>query len=309
MKMRFRLFLVALLAALGLPAIPLRAQPGCVQPPAGVIAWWQAEGNANDAFGSHQGSLLNGASCVAGKVGQAFSFDGSDDVVEVPDSPAWDFITNNFTIEFWVKFNRIKDSMFIYQQQGTVAGGFEFDYQTSANQLIFARDPSHAAAIVSWLPQTNVWYHLAVTRSDQTYSVYVNGQLLGNPATDPNPIADASGPIRLGNYTVNRYALDGLLDEMTLYNRWLSATEITNVFAAGIEGKCSLPVLTIAPAAPGAVSVAWPAPNSGFRLQQNGNLATTNWSTTTNTVNLINGRNQVLISPLPTNRFYRLVKP
>src|ERR1051325_10707745 len=113
MKTYSRTTLILLLALAGAGSTRVAGQTNCAPVPAGVIAWWPAEGNADDAFDSHRGTLLNGALCLAGKVGQAFAFGGGNAVVQVPDSPVWDFITNNFTIEFWLKLNRIKDSMFI----------------------------------------------------------------------------------------------------------------------------------------------------------------------------------------------------
>src|SRR6266446_2052428 len=59
----------------------------CVATPSGIVSWWRAESNALDSVDGNNGVLLNGASIVAGKVGQAFSFDGVNDVVSVADAP------------------------------------------------------------------------------------------------------------------------------------------------------------------------------------------------------------------------------
>jgi hypothetical protein len=56
------------------------------------------------------------------------------------------------------------------------------------------------------------------------------------------------------------------------------------------------------------VVVAWPAPSTGFGLQQNSNLTSINWTSVTNATNVVNGENQVIISPPAGNRFYRLIK-
>lgn len=57
------------------------------------------------------------------------------------------------------------------------------------------------------------------------------------------------------------------------------------------------------------VVVAWPAPSTGFHLQQNTALGTANWSNVTNLVSVVNGENQVTISPPAGSRFYRLIYP
>ena len=52
---------------------------------------------------------MNGATFAAGFVtsgnGQAFSFDGFDDFVQVPDNDLWAFGSNDFTIDLWANFN------------------------------------------------------------------------------------------------------------------------------------------------------------------------------------------------------------
>ena len=79
--------------------------PGsCVLPPPGLIGWWPGDGNANDIAGTNNGTLQGGATAnAAGMVAQAFSFDGTNNYVQIPDSPA--LRPTNLTIEAWVRFS------------------------------------------------------------------------------------------------------------------------------------------------------------------------------------------------------------
>ena len=80
--------------------------PGsCLPPPAGLVSWWAAEGNANDSFGTNNGTLLGGVSFAAGEVGhKAFHFDGATGYVSVPASASLNMGTNGgLTIEGWIK--------------------------------------------------------------------------------------------------------------------------------------------------------------------------------------------------------------
>ena len=74
----------------------------CDPTPAGLISWWAAEGNANDSFGTNNGTAVGGVSFTTGEVGQAFSFNGTTAYVDVPDSPSLQ-LTNQITIEAWIK--------------------------------------------------------------------------------------------------------------------------------------------------------------------------------------------------------------
>ena len=47
---------------------------GCASPPAGLVAWWPGNGNADDIVGGNNGTLTNGAGFINGEVGQAFNF-------------------------------------------------------------------------------------------------------------------------------------------------------------------------------------------------------------------------------------------
>jgi len=62
------------------------------------------DGNANDIVGSNNGTLMIGATFAAGKAGQAFSLDGTNDFVSVPDSDLWAFGPGDFTIDLWANF-------------------------------------------------------------------------------------------------------------------------------------------------------------------------------------------------------------
>ena len=91
----------------------------CVPPPPNMVAWWPGDGNADDIQGGHNGSLLGGASFAAGEVQQAFSFDGASGQVSVPNSPAWDFSSSDFTIDTWVNFNAFNGSdVFLAHDEG-----------------------------------------------------------------------------------------------------------------------------------------------------------------------------------------------
>jgi hypothetical protein len=55
--------------------------------------------------------------------------------------------------------------------------------------------------------------------------------------------------------------------------------------------------------------ITWPAPSSGFVLIQKPSLTVTNWALTTNAISVVNGTNEVIVSPLTGNQFYRLLHP
>lgn len=69
------------------------------------------------------------------------------------------------------------------------------------------------------------------------------------------------------------------------------------------------PLLRVFMTSTNTVVVAWPAPSTGFSLQQNSDLNAAVWGSVTNTVNVVGSENQVIVAPPVGNRFYRLQNP
>ena len=101
--------------------------------------------------------------------------------------------------------------------------------------------------LVLFSPAVGQWYHLAVTRSGSTYTIYINGAASGS-ATNAYTIPDPNAPLTIGQ-AENLGFMKGRLDEVTVYNRALAPEEIQAVYNAGTAGKCIS--MSIQPAAGG----------------------------------------------------------
>ncbi len=246
------LIFVGLVPALWHRALSSQDTP-CILPPEGLIAWWPGDGDARDIAGGRDGTSVNEVQFAPGVVGEAFTFNGSNSI-EVSDDPIWTLGTNSFTIDFWVNFRELgTNRAFIGHDDGTgtrnkwifywspsgppgpAAPGLRFHVQF--------RDPGIATVIpvfAPWIPARDHWYHLSVTREGVTFSIYIDGQIAGT-GDDASVIPDPIAPLRIG-WAESGYALDGMLDEVEIYNRALSAGEIQAIFAAGSGGKCKVVV-------------------------------------------------------------------
>jgi concanavalin A-like lectin/glucanase superfamily protein len=218
--------------------------------PSGLIGWWKGEGNVINAAGTTPaGTLKNGAAYAAGEVGQAFSLDGTDDYVEVPDNNLWGFGSNPFTIELWVNFDVVKIGTLANPGQVFVAnddGGFsnnKWFFALGAGVLFFHINDS-AGSSLSWIgqisfsPLAGQWYHLAVTRNGTLYTFYVNGASIGT-GNSSFMVTNPNAPLTIGFAEPAVGLLDGRIDEVSIYNRALNASEIQNIYNAGSSGKSS----------------------------------------------------------------------
>ncbi len=217
----------------------------CVSPPSGLIGWWQAESNALDCIGGNNGTLQGTAGFTTGKVGQAFSV-GTSSYVSVPDNNLWAFGTNDFSIELWANFNSLPSStvggpnggVFISDDEG--AGSVnKWWFAYGGGKLTFhMNSPTLGPIFLVQAPFTPVignWYHFSVVRNNNLYSIYANGAVIGSQSTNvviPNPNA----PLTIGKGEA--FYFNGLLDEVSIYNRALSASEIEAIYNAEYFGKC-----------------------------------------------------------------------
>ena len=253
--MRHPLKIIAVLTFLTLTVSPSHnwAQT-CIEPPEGLIAWWPFDEDsgtsAEDIIGEQSGVYVNGPSQTPGVIDGALQFDGQDDYVRVNDSDEWAFGTNDFTLELWANFASPTDGSI-----GTAGDVFVSHNEGAGNQnkwffalgdgilnlTVFneaSPPPNFFVARGSFEPIVGQWYHLAVTKTGTLFRTYVDGIQVGSEVS-PSPIANPNAPLVFGqsNETFGGF-MDGILDEITIYNRALSSEELISIVNARNEGKC-----------------------------------------------------------------------
>jgi hypothetical protein len=210
-------------------------------PLAGLVNWWRAEGDTRNAVNGKLAMLKGGASFGPGKIGRAFDFNRTSARIEVPRNDVWDFGTNNFTVALWANFRSVESSTIDHPWGGVFIGCDEGPFQVNkwwfaygGGRLSFhinspAMEPAWLAQ-APFTPASNQWYHLAVVRSGSLYTSYCDGIAIGSD-TNSTPIPAPNAPLTIG--MAEGYYFNGLLDEILIYNRDLSAAEIQAMYRAG----------------------------------------------------------------------------
>lgn len=241
-----------LAAAAGILAFPdALAVPACVTEPAGAIAWYRAENNANDTRGSNHGTNLG--TYAAGHVGQAFSFNGTSGYVSVPDSATLE--PASITVEAWVNFPSSPLPSLAMIVSKPVNTGFPNSYQIyfQAGKIVAEISDGGSTrprAEALWSPVTGAWHHVALTFNDatKTLKAYVDGVEVASTVTGiPIAYGTATNPLLIGAEEDGSgpvYLFPGLIDEVTLYSRALSGAEIAAISGAGALGKCAPTLVT-----------------------------------------------------------------
>lgn len=274
----------------------------------GPVGLWKAEGNANDSAGTNDGVLVNGTGFAPGVFGMAFSFDGINDEVRIPNSP--DLApTNGVTVIGWLITTGTVDFAGLVDKfvQDTVTSGYAVSMSGDNgfgqnHRGILRADLGLGSGYTTAFNQKRVDdgqpHQFALTCDGAQAFLYVDG-VAGNAVTITNWVATNSQDLFFGVDTSSSSRhFQGQLDELAIYDRALTAEEVKALFDSG------QPVLTIRPATPGFVNLSWPTQAVGFHLQASENLAPPNWADTPSGTN-----NPVSLPALVPNTYYRLKKP
>jgi Ca2+-binding RTX toxin-like protein len=232
-----------LVVLLGWRAHITRAQT-CVPPPEGLVSWWQGEGDATDIVSGNDGTLQGGTTFVPGLVGQAFSFDGIDDYIRVPNHPSLS-PTEGLTIEAWVNFASTDGAHTIIAKCDNDCSYIFKDWDDD-DKLSIELSESSFQDLASLRSSTSLpletWVHVATTydATEGVVRLYMNGLEDASLAVGANrPIRASLADVFIGATVVNSQNFAGLIDEVSIYNRALSAEDIAAIFAAGSAGKCA----------------------------------------------------------------------
>lgn len=213
-----------------------------------VAGWSMYEGTGstlhNNATGGPSGTI-NNASWVPGikcPGCSALKFDRSNNgYVTVPDAASLDLAATG-SISAWIYMVNYND------QAGIVHKGdrssfsdeaYSLQFDTNRRLILYVNQTdTQVASITSNAQLQNyTWYHVVATWDANTLQIYINGALDRSVAnTNHYAARNTDGDLQIGAQITqgsNHYTLDGVVDQVFLYNRVLAPAEITAMHAAG----------------------------------------------------------------------------
>ena len=239
-----------------------------IEAPEGLIAWWDGDSfsddlsMARDLIGENHGVIQGNVLQDDGVVGRAFNFAGGFSSrgeptaqIIVPPSEELD-ITGPITIEFWAKVNDLnrgndntmisKGSFYLDPGDPPVTysvsiGGVDheaFGYYEWADEF--------AVMVGGPFPEDGEFHHVAYVRTEDQHVIIIDGEAVGVNGIP----TDAGSSINVGlaiggSIHESRVSSDsgicchfnGIIDEVSIYNRTLSIEEIRSIYEAGSAGK------------------------------------------------------------------------
>ena len=183
-----------------------------------------------------------------GKYGNALSFNGTNSLVNVADSASL-HLTTGMTLEAWVKPTALSswNTVLFKERTGYYADALYANTgsnRPSANAYTTVDNDIRATAQVPLA----TWTHLAATYDGSVLALYVNGVQAATLIASGS-IISSTGALRIGGNTIWGEYFNGLIDEVRIYSRALSATEIQTDMNRAVTNPDSVP-----PSAPGTLS-------------------------------------------------------
>ena len=188
----------------------------------------------DDSGNGHAGTVSGAAWSASGKFGGALAFNGTSSLVTVPSSAALS-LTTGMTLEAWVKpaTSTGWQTLLMRERPGGMSYGlYGFD-NTGKPPAIYGHVSSDVEAKGKAALALNVWTHVAGSYDGATLRIYVNGSQVGTTALTGS-LTSSSSPLRIGGNSVWGEYFNGLIDEVRVYNRALSAGEIATDLATAI---------------------------------------------------------------------------
>jgi hypothetical protein len=215
-------------------------------PSNGLVGYWPFNGNANDESGNGNNGTVNGATLTTDRFGNAnsaYSFDGTTHEIVVPNSPSLNFETANaFTISYWVSVSSIgvdwENESFVMIKQtsgGSQQDGFNasisYLYSSSCRIQNGPSTPSFTFGSPFNTFPLQTWVFVCHVYDGSHGKTYHNNILVGD-ATGSALAGNNSADLRFGKPEVvstTGRGLNGKIDDISIYNRALTPTEITQL--------------------------------------------------------------------------------
>lgn len=206
------------------------------------VAWWKFDEGygpiAYDTMGKSNGTV-NGPTWTTGIVGNALDFDGTNDLVWIPDNDAIRLGSGDFTLSAWIypRSSDLVERTILAKVEGLNNKEYMLQIRNQQPRLDVEKNHNSGRAVGATNCKAGQWQHIVVTFNSQTLQAtfYYNGQMqlsppLGQPITALPSCLNNDLLIGFRGGSYDGYGFEGKIDEVMLYNRVLTATQVQALY-------------------------------------------------------------------------------
>ncbi|MGH2556972.1 MAG: LamG-like jellyroll fold domain-containing protein [Actinomycetota bacterium] len=208
--------------------------------PGGLVAAYNFDAGTGttlaDRSGLDNSGTISGATWSDnGRYGKALQFDGSNDMVTIADSVSLD-LTDGMTLEAWVRPTSESGwrTVLLKEQPDGLAYGMYSSNNSNQPPSLYGHISSDVAAIGDDRLPMSTWCHLAGTFDGQTLRLYVDGDLVATRSL-AGDLRTSNTPLRIGGNQVWGEYFRGTVDDVRIYDRPLSQSEIQSDMSTPIS--------------------------------------------------------------------------
>ena len=195
---------------------------------------------AADWTGKDNDGEIKDAEWVDGKFGKALDFDGAKSHVIIPDDEVFNDI-EEITILAWVNLRRgvTSGSWNVVVGKNPYPSGYLMWIEVPNEPCGLVFSPGRADCRAGVQIDTDTWYHLAFTRAvDGGMEFYIDGVLVKEAPSTAGPIATAGVPLSIGGQSPQ--IIDGIIDEVILFNVVVEEEDINAIMERGLESATAV---------------------------------------------------------------------
>ena len=185
-----------------------------------------------DLVSSNTGTLVNGVTYQSIN-GGVFDFDGTDDYIVISNANSPQFTANqSFTISYTLKLNSVSGGFWTPVMKGSF--GQSYGHLIINDDLLVYTDTDSSVEYTAnniFTNDANKWVFVTQTYDGSRIYVYRNGEFFGQSGTGIG-FTTSTSPLYFGSNNSTGYYLDGAMANLKMYNRALSAAEVTQNFNA-----------------------------------------------------------------------------
>jgi len=200
-------------------------------PANGAAGHIDSTSNSNDGTPYNFDGTPTSTTDGTGQIDGADSFDGDNDYVDCGNF--LDFSSTNFTISLWICDNNPTANTAFIAKWGGGAGNREFVFEKENSKLkwVISDGTTYPILYGNTVLSANVWYHIAVVNDwdNDEAILYLNGNQDAIDTEWTSSMNSYTTSVKIGTRTLDNY-FDGTIDEVRIYNRALSAEEISTQY-------------------------------------------------------------------------------